>query len=183
MLESLLHPEETLRSLPAQPQALPWGRWLGLGAGAVVGSLVYGASLGAALPKGSAVSSALKLTLATGPSWLLLGLGSWLFLRPRQITLWQLAQACLVTMDYGIAVLLAGSPINLLLAAKQKHSISKAVNLGLIFLSNSCMLWLFVRQLKALGLPAWQAVLLWMLLLNGCGALLFARLKLFDTAS
>jgi|GEM_PF-1473065 hypothetical protein len=183
MLESLLRPEETLRSLPAQPQDLPWGRWLGLGAGAVLGSLVYGASLGAALPKGSAGDAAWKLTLATGPSWLLLGLASWLFLRPRQITLWQLAQTCLVTMNYGIAVLLAGTPLNLLLAAKQKRSVSTPSNLGLIFLSNSCMLWLFVRQLKALGVPAWQAVLLWMLVLNGCGALLFARLKLFDSAS
>lgn len=183
MIEALLRPEESLRSLPTLPQDLPWGSWLKMGAGAVAGSLVYGTSLGAALPNGSPSRSALGLTFATGPGWLLLGLGSWLFLRPRQISLWQLAQICLVTMDYGIAVLLAGSPINLALAKSEQRTASKPINLGLIFLSNSCMLWLFARQLKTLGVPVWQAVLLWMLLLNGCGAALFARLKLFDTAS
>jgi hypothetical protein len=183
MIESLLRPEENLRSLPTLPQELPWGSWLGMGAGAVLGSLVYGTSLGAALPNGSSSRAALGMTLATGPSWLLLGLGSWLFLRPRQISLWQLAQICLVTMNYGIAVLLAGSPVNLALATSNQRSVSKPFNLGLIFLSNSCMLWLFVRQLKALDVPVWQAVLLWMLLLNGCGAVLFSKLKLFDSAS
>jgi len=176
MIDSLLHPEQAVLALSDDPRALPWGRWVGLGAGAVGGSLAYGAGLGLALPGGVARRGALRLTFATGPSWVVLGVVSWLLLRRRGISLWALAQCCLVTMDYGIGVLLAGTPGNLGLAASGRWRAALPYNLVVIGLSNSVMLWVFVRQLRALGVPRWQGALLWMLLLNGCGAALFAAL-------
>lgn len=176
MFDSLRHPERALLDLSNDPRALPWGRWVALGAGAVGGSLVYGAGLGLALPGSAARRSALRLTFATGPSWVVLGVVSWLLLRPRGISLWALAQCCLVTMNYGIAVLLGGTPGNIVLAAQQRKQQALGYNLLVIGLSNITMLWIFVQQLHALGVPRWQGALLWMLLLNGCGAALFAVL-------
>jgi hypothetical protein len=179
MIKSLLNPEAAIRRLPASASELPWGEWVALGALSVGASLLYGGTLGLALPGAAARRSALRLTLATGISWLILGPVSWLLLRPRGISLWALAQCCLVTMNYGVAVLLAGSPGNLALAASGRGSLALPYNLGLILASNIVMLRLFVRQLGALGVPAWQAALLWMLLLNGSGAALFATLGVF----
>ncbi len=179
MLYSLLHPEKALASLAHDPKLLPWRCWIALGAGAVGGSLVYGSGLGLALPGNAARRGALNITFATGPSWILLGVVSWFVLRPRGISLWAMAQCCLVTMNYGIAVLLAGTPGNIALAANEHQHLALRYNLLLIALSNGTMLWVFARQLHALGVPRWQAALLWMFLLNGCGAAMFAALGIF----
>lgn len=183
MLYSLIHPEKALLSLPHDTKLLPWTRWFGLGAGAVGGSLIYGSGLGLALPGNAARRGALRVTFATGPSWIILGVISWLLLRPRGISLWALAQCCLVTMNYGIAVLLGGTPGNVALAANEHQHLALRYNLLLIALSNVTMIWVFVRQLHALGVPRWQAGLLWMVLLNGCGAALFAGLGVFRSDS
>lgn len=148
---------------------VPWRTWTFLGLFAVVASLVYGGSLSLAAPHLSGPGGAAWLTLAAGLSWPALGLA---LLRWGRVPILAAAQVCLVTMSYGVTVLLVGALLNAALGSLNVAPTPALVfNGAWVMLSNLIMVTLHSEQLGALGLSRARSVALWMLGLNLPGAL------------
>lgn len=151
---------------------LPYTTWGALTGIAVGGSAIYGASLSRVFPRWRLTGSALWLALSAGGGWCVFGPALVLMSRRNAFTC---AHACLVTMAYGEGVLLTGAGINLLLAGRRGvgRLDPRAFNLAWVGLSNVVMAAALMLQLRAVGVPAWKTLLLWMAVLNGSGALFF----------
>ena len=176
----LRHPRETLRAFEkTSPSSanVPYRTWAWLTFIAVAGSCLYGASLALALPRVNPVKGAFWLALSAGLAWCVFGPALVLLTRRNLFTL---AHACLVTMAYGEAVLMAGALINLWLGFASAlpgnaggDPTAPAINIACIALSNLVMAASLARQLQVLGVPVGKTLLAWIVILNGSGALFF----------
>jgi hypothetical protein len=157
---------------PPTLSTLPLPTWAGLVGIAVGGSSVYGASLSRRFPRWRPTSGALWLALSAGLGWCVFGPTLLLVTRRNALTC---AHACLVTMAYGEAVLVSGALANLLQAhAPRRNQVDPLrFNLATVGLSNVVMATVLALQLRELGVPARTTLLLWMVALNGSGALFF----------
>ena len=176
LYSSLRHPCRQLQAFDerqADTVTIPYKLWAELTAIAVGGSLLYGASLSLHFRGWRPTRSALWLGLSAGGSWCIFGPLLVLVSRRRVQTC---AQACLTTMACGEAVLVSGAAINVGLRLKGSFKELKRWNFALVGLSNFVMAAALARQLRALGVPAWKTLLLWMVALNGSGVLLFRLL-------
>jgi hypothetical protein len=172
LLNALLHPGSVLQE-QRRSEALPWPLWSPLGAIAILGSLLYGASLSLRLPW-SRMGAALWLTLASGLGWLALGP----LLRAATGLPWRLlATACLLTMAYGEAVLQVGALLNLVWSMPAPG----LVNLLIVLVSNAAMGSALALQLRGLGVPVRRTWLCWLLGLDGSGTLFFLLFRFLLT--
>lgn len=172
---ALRHPRTHMRQFaatPPVPHMLPTPTWAGLVGIAVGGSALYGASLSLRFPRWRPTSGALWLALSAGLGWGVFGPTLVLVTQRNAFTC---AHACLVTMAYGEAVLLTGAVANLLHATPllQNQTDALRFNLATVGLSNGVMVAVLAVQLRELGVPVWYTLLLWMVALNGSGALFF----------
>ncbi len=172
---ALRHPRTQMRRFATEPptlSTLPVSTWAGLVGIAVGGSAVYGASLSRRFPRWRPTSGALWLALSAGFGWCVFGPTLLLVTRRNALTC---AHACLVTMAYGEAVLVSGALANLLHTCSPPGNQIDPLrfNLATVGLSNVVMATVLVLQLRELGVPARTTLLLWMVALNGSGALLF----------
>lgn len=164
---------DTMWAVKPQPPSLVWA---GLVAIAVGGSFLYGASLSFVFPQWHPVAGAVWLALSAGLGWCVLGPALILFCRRNPFTL---AHACMVAMAYGEGVLVIGAAFNLLLARFPSGSPLSPLsfNIGLNVVGNLTMATILALQLRAVQVPIWKTLLLWMLFLNGSGALFFSILR------
>lgn len=146
---------------------IPWPLWGLLSAVAVGGSLLYGASLSRVLPGWQVGGSALWLALAAGVSWCVFGPALVIVTKqPARVCI----HACLVTMAYGEAVLAFGALLNLLGILRP---VAAAGNLAVVSISNAVMAAILTLQMRRRGIPARRTLPLWVIALNGTGAILF----------
>jgi len=146
-----------------------------LGAVAVCGSLIYGASLAWVLPRWSLQGAAAWLTLSAGLAWCVF-IPSLLW--STRITWRECLDACLWTMAAGEVVLVTGALGNGLLARAGGCANAALINALIVALSNIVMAAALTVRLRP-RVNAWRTVTLWMLVLNGSGALFFAGLYRF----
>lgn len=191
----VLEPERTFSNRGVFAVFDTWsGGWTTLAVVAIVGSLVYGATLALVLPHWPLDAAAVWLTFSAGFAWQLLGLGLVGICR-RHVLL--VAHACLVTMSWGVAINLAIGIVNLILwcagltpgaagaddpgplfalpagmadlVGREAVPLALAVNLALLVVCNAAMLGVLVAQFRVLGVAWWRPTLAWLLLLNGGG--------------
>jgi hypothetical protein len=170
--EALREPRESaLRVVNLSgPGEAPWRTWTFLGLFATLVSLIYGGSISLAVPDFSGPGSAAWLTLAAGASWPVLGVVLIVFGRVRLLVA---AQVCLVTMTYGVTVLLAGAAFNSALAGLEvTRSAALIFNGAWVMLANIVMIIIHCEQLSALDMSRSKSAVLWMVGLNAPGALL-----------
>ncbi len=179
LLTCLMHPINQLRTFERMVLAFsdaPIITWSFLTLVAIGGSVIYGASLSLCFPDFRAEDSALWLTLSSGLAWCIFGP---LLVKLTQKNMFVCAHACLITMAYGEVVLLSGATINTVLWLN--HSIKPGLFIPLNSLcvgsSNLTMVAMLSVQLRGIGVPVWRTCLLWLLVLNGSGALLFFLLR------
>ena len=171
----LRHPRRQLAAFDAtRPTVnnLPYATWCLLTAIAVLGSFLYGASLSLVLPQWRPGTGALWLALSAGLAWCVFGPVLVVVARRPAFTC---AHACLVTMAYGEAVLVAGAALNLTLSVANLDTVVPPgpFNLAWVGLSNIVMATVLALQLRAVGVPIWKTLLTWMLILTGSGAIFF----------
>lgn len=181
LLDHLLHPRRCMRRQLERDAAwseAPWGLWTVLGFIAVVGSLLYGASLVLALPAGAGWFAALALAASAGFGWILFG---FVLLALARKAAPHLAHACLVTMLFGEAVLEIGVLGNIVLWLVAPASITTALvfNIALIAVSNIVMLVVLAAQLRELHIRPALVAALWFGILNPAG---LAAFRLFYPA-
>ncbi len=164
-----------MRAIRHASHELPVARWAILVGVAVVGSLFFGASLALVLPHWTFSGAALWLSLSAGLAWCVfipaLTVGG-------RLGVAESIDASLQTMAAGEVVLTAGTLANLLLARTGGFAHAAPINALIVAISNLAMATVLVRILRD-RVPARRAVLLWMLFLNGSGALFFAVLHGF----
>lgn len=155
------------------PAQTPWRLWTALVAFAVVGSCIFGASLSLVLP---------GWELARTAGWFALSAGlAWCIFIP-VLRLWfgvpwvRTVHAALVTMAGGEVVLCSGALVNVVLATQQPIANAGALNAVTVAISNVAMCALLAGQLRHDGVRVWQTIAVWMLVLNGSGAVFFALL-------
>ncbi len=168
---SMLAPRDSLMRLDrteAGPGAAQLRLWAWLAGIALLGSLVFGASLGIVLPRRSAGRVAAWLTLSAAAGWCAFGPALILITRRRAATC---LHSCLVTMAYGEVVLATAAVGNTLLALTGLAGRMKAawLNLCWVVLSNLVMGLAMVLQMDAVGVPKGRVFFLWMAVLNGVG--------------
>lgn len=172
---ALRHPRTHMRQFAATPpdlSTLPVPTWASLVSIAVGGSAIYGASLSLRFPGWRPTSGALWLALSAGLGWCVFGPTLVLVTRRNPCTC---AHACLVTMAYGEAVLVSGALANLVQTHAPPHNQLDPThfNLATVGVSNVVMATALALQLRELGIPPAQTLLLWIAALNGSGALFF----------
>jgi hypothetical protein len=175
LFAALLHPRAQMRRYAADPPmfaTLPLPAWAGLVGIAAGGSAIYGASLSLRFPGWRPDKGALWLALSAGLGWCVFGPSLLLVTRRNAFAC---AHACLVTMAYGEAVLLSGAAANLLQSRLPPAAQIDPLrfNLATVGFSNVLMAAVLALQLRELGVPVATTLLLWMLALNGSGALFF----------
>jgi hypothetical protein len=143
------------------------------GALAIAGSIAYGGSLATVFPSWRPSTAALWLTLSAGLSWPIFGV---ILVRATRRSLAECADACLVTMACGIAVLMVGAVANLI-HLSHPWPAALAFNGWLIAMSNIVMATALARRLLGLGIPIWKSLAAWLFGLDLTGAILF---RLFD---
>ena len=169
--QQLRQPKQSLAQQLDQPfQQWPYRAWLLHSSLAVGGSLIFGGSLNRALPRWSQRGAAWWLTLSSGAGWLVLGPALLLASRGN---INSCIQACLVSMSYGETILLIAALLNYVL---KSQAYAQQRNLLLVLIANLSMATALAEQLSMIKLARWQTWLLWMLLLNGTGAVCFYRL-------
>lgn len=175
LFRSLTAPRATLLALMPRLggwATFPWGQWGALAAIAVGGSLVFGGSLSLVLTNLPLWGAAVWLTFAAGASWCVFG-PMLMFVTRRSIPV--CVHACLVTMAHGEFILLCGAVINAacwVAGWPDQTAIASAtmLNLGIVGVSNVAMAASLAGQLSVVGVAPWKTVALWVLVLNGCGA-------------
>jgi hypothetical protein len=162
----------SLQALQAGIASPPWSQWALLTLIAVGGSCIYGASLAWVMPEWRPGGGALWLALSAGLGWCVFGpvLIAATRLRPFAAT-----HACMVTMAWGEAVLVTGAAVNAAVALTgwTRGIAPVPLVVGTILCSNVVMAGVLAAQLRTLGVPAWKTLALWMVFLNGSGALFF----------
>jgi hypothetical protein len=134
------------------------------------------------MPRWRASGSALWLLLSAGLAWCALGPALVVATGGRVRVC---VQACLATMAYGEAVLVAGACVNAgwWLMRRTRHALTPAtsvrstprpaaLNAGCVALSNVAMAGALAARLRPLGVPRRRTLLLWTAVLDGTGALL-----------
>lgn len=178
LFETLLLPRGAILALSQELRLglrPPVVLWIELAAIAVAGSLAYGASLALAGAVDSGILPvAARFTAAAALAWLVFLPVLALALRqPVAVAL----QACLVSMAYGEGVLLAGAAANVLAAAAGGGSAGLfGMNILVVLAANAAMAAGLVSQLSALRFPPAACLALWIVVLNGAGAVLFLLL-------
>jgi len=168
LIEVSEHNETMAVTQTLDGRKVPWTRWSILTIIAVVGSCVYGASLALALPNFDLARGAIWITIAAGGGWAALIPALW---RTTGVQLRDVFDACLVTMAVGEGVLFLGALTNLALRGALIEP--AALNYGIVFASNVAMAAALSGRLRSHGVAPLRTVTLWMLVLNGVGALLF----------
>lgn len=143
-------------------------RWTLLTAIAFGGSAFYGASLAHAIPGWQLWRGALWLTASAGFGWILLGPALIYFTKQKPFAL---ADACLVAMAWGEAVLFLGGLANFLLTSLPAGPTS--FNAIVVGISNVAMVSILASRLGRLGVSFRTTLTLWFLVLDGGGALAF----------
>lgn len=171
----LKHPRRQLVAFDATRPALsklPYLIWLLLTGVAVIGSCIYGASLSLVLPQWRPTAGAAWLALSAGLGWCVFGPTLVVVTGRNPFTL---AHACLVTMAYGEVVLVLGAVLNLLLRMTNLLTLIPPgpFNMAWVALSNFVMATVLTHQLNAIQVPPWKTLLIWMIGLNGSGAVFF----------
>lgn len=140
---------------------------------AVAGSLCFGASLGTVIPDVRGFwYPALALTVAAGGGWLLLGPALLLFTRA---PFTEIVHTCLIVMVCGEALLVPAAGLNTLLATFSDITPTTAtiLNVTVVALSNLVMATVLALRLRKANVPLARTLILWILVLNGTGLLLF----------
>lgn len=171
MARTILHDIGELDAAPRQ--APPVARWALLLAVAIGGSLLYGASLGLVLPGCNLEEAALWLTLSAGLAWCIFIPTLWF---ATQLPLQQCFDKCLVTIAAGEVVLASGALVNALLWWYDLVANAAPINALVVGVSNLAMAALLALQLRQSGVGMVRTATLWMLGLNGSGAVFFAAL-------
>jgi hypothetical protein len=174
---SLRRPRDQIRAFDAARPAftqLPYKTWSWLAAIAVSGSGLYGASLSLVLPGWSTADGALWLILSAGLGWCIFG-PALILVTGRNI--FTVTHACLVTMAYGEAVLIGGAIINLV-----QYFINISIdpfifNFACVGLANLVMAATLTLQFRAVDVPGWKTLLVWMAILNGSGVVFFTLFR------
>jgi hypothetical protein len=164
----LRRPAAQLVAFDAARPPPPLATWAALFAIAVSGSLLYGASLALVWPRFTAGAGALWILAAAGLGWLVFGPALILVTRRRALTC---AHACMITMAYGEAALAVGAAVNVALWLAGAGG--AGFNLAWLFVANAVMAASLAAQLKALGVPPARTLAVWILALDGAGALFF----------
>lgn len=169
MARALLHLDSAIRFAPAgYPR-----RWIILGAVAVGGSLLYGASVAVVLPNWSLLGAALWLALSAGLAWCVFIPALWM---ATKLPLWRCLDSSLITMAAGEVVLINGALANVILWQQGIVAHAALINLAVVGISNVTMAAMLAFQLHAWRIPLARTVALWMLVLNGSGAVFFLTL-------
>ncbi len=153
--------------------AIPFTRWSLLLAVAVGGSLLYGASLSLVLPGWNLGGAALWLTLSAGLAWGVFIPTLWLATR---LPLWRCLDACLLTMAAGEVILASGALVNAVSWWRDLVVNAAMINLLVVGISNVAMAAMLALQLRRSAISLARTLALWMLALNGSGAVFFAAL-------
>ena len=153
-----------------EAERVPWARWSALVFVAVAGSLLYGASLALLLTEWAAVASAFWLALSAGLAWCVL---IPVLCRFGGVRFAVCLDACLVTMAVGEIVLTLGALLNLLLWCQGGTAHGAGWNIGIVAISNGVMASVLVRRLRDHGVRPGRVWAVWMLALNGSGAVFF----------
>ncbi len=174
LFKCLIYFREQIKAFEASPitwQSVPYGIWAALTAIAVIGSCIYGASLSLVLPSWQLTSGALWILLSAGFGWFIFG-PTLIFVTKKNI--FTCAHACMVTMAYGEGVLTLTALVNLILAFNLPVSFDVGVfNFSMVVVSNIVMVLVLSLQMQAIGVVWWKTLLVWMLALNGSGAIFF----------
>src|SRR5262249_17211092 len=163
----LRHPAKQLvgfQDLNPRVTELPLACWIILVVIAVLGSCFYGATLGLVVPGWHLGQGALLITGSAGLAWCVFGptllLATWL-------QAFAGIHPCLVTMAYGEAVLAVGAVVNMLLWAAGCQSLDPSIfNIAWVALSNVVMAAALSVQLRAVKIPVWKTLAIWMCTLN-----------------
>jgi hypothetical protein len=147
-----------------------WKRWSALVMVAVLGSCLYGASLSLVLRDWQTGAAALWLAASAGAAWCVFIPALW---RATRQPLLECLDHCLVTMACGEVVLISGALVNLLLSYAELLENAVPINAAIVAISNVTMFIVFAAQMRSGGVAVWKTLALWMLGLNGSGALFF----------
>jgi len=153
--------------LPSTTQTL-LTRWALLTSIVFAGSAWYGAT----------VAHALGITYSRGALWLIASTGlSWCVFGPLLIAVTrktpvECADACLVTMTAGIAVLAVGGIVNVSMTGAPAFD-AATFNWAWVGLSNVVMAAVIVRRFSLLDVDRYKTLAVWVLGLDGTGALMF----------
>lgn len=157
--------------------SIPWKRWIAYTLIAFGGSAVYGASLSALFPRWDLQSGVLWIIFSSGLGWLVLGTGMIIGFR-RKLSILTMTDICMVTMAYGILVLMLASFVNMLaLFVLPSSHFMTVLNFLMIAASNITMAAVFANRLRRHGVSVLYAVLMWIVLLDGSGAIFFWKLE------
>lgn len=167
---SLRHPSAQMRRLEASGATAPLAIWVGFIAVAVVGSLVYGASLTLVLNGWSAINGAVWLAASAGLGWCVFVPVLIAVTRRRTVTC---VHACLVTMAYGEVVLVSGALLNFVVSETALPINPALLNFGIVGISNVVMAAVLAAQLRTLGVGKGLVLAMWFVVLNGSGACFF----------
>ncbi|MGV3532540.1 MAG: hypothetical protein ACO1QR_09230 [Chthoniobacteraceae bacterium] len=153
--------------LPAGTLLVVWVALIGI---AVVGSAMFGASLSLVLPQWNVWSSAAWLVLSAGLAWVV-------FIPALASVSRESFAVCfhvsLLTMAAGEAVLVAGAALNVALWLASVTAHAAVINYTTVAFSNVVMITVLATLLARRGVPAWKSIAVWLVALNGTGALLF----------
>ena len=143
-------------------------RWAFLTSIVFAGSAWYGGS----------VAHALGITYGRGALWLIASTGlSWCIFGPLLIAVTRrtaalCADACLITMTAGIAVLAVGGIVNVSMAGGPGFDAS-TFNWAWVGVSNIVMVTVIVHRFSLLKVVWYRPLAVWVLGLDGAGALMF----------
>jgi len=138
---------------------------------AVGGTLIYGYSLSRLIELPIPAGLALALTIVTGVSWVMFGVGMRL---GSGLSWWRCADHCLLAMVIGEAVLMTAASVNGIFSFwLRDHALFTGyLNLGFVLISDvamgACLASAFGRD----GVRRRKTWLLWLLVLNGAAALM-----------
>ena len=127
---------------------------------------------------GGSVAHALGITFDRGALWLIASTGlSWCIFGPLLMAVTRkdaiaCADACLVTMAVGVAVLAVGGLVNVAAAGTSGFSVA-AFNWVWVGLSNVVMAFVIVRRFSLLSVAWYRTLAVWIVGLDGVGALIF----------
>ncbi|MEZ0325589.1 MAG: hypothetical protein ACAH95_06765 [Fimbriimonas sp.] len=131
---------------------------------AIIGSLFFGASLSTSVGS-EALGSALWLTICAGLGWAALIPA---LVQISRIPLHEILTDCLVSICFGEAVLAVGAVMN------WTHLVSGIpANALIVLCSNIVMAGVLAARLQRRAFPVWKTLIVWILVLDGVGALAF----------
>ncbi len=146
---------------------------------ALIGSLIYGLSLGILLPDLTGAEGAIKFTLASGISLVFVMPILGLVARGSSEIFISLIYRCLIAIALGTSLIFALSLLNaVFIVTDLPANLGKTVNIVSLVGINSIMLYTFMRLAGQVGVSK-LASLSWFILLDLIGVFLFRILRLF----